>query len=158
MKLKEYQDLIDLRYRRFIQELIVNGFNTTQAYKKVYNINNDNSASTMGWRLLQNVKVKRLLAQALAIKQRKYGMDKKQYEAKTLEKAENCKKESTGYAFWQLYGQLNGWLIDKKSIETKDTTEDSYRKALKAHTDRGRELVPDDAIDVEEDKSIENID
>ena len=159
MKLKDYQNIIDLRYRRFVQALILNGFNISKAYKDVYKLKDNNAAMSCGSRLLSNAKVKALLAEALANKQRRFGMDRDAYVKETEARMFNEKqKDSTKYQYHQLYGQLNGWLIDKKSIETKDTTEDSYRKALKAHTDRGRELVPDDAIDVEEDKSIENID
>ncbi len=159
MKSLSYRDKIELRYTNFVREYIKLNFNGLRAYKNVYNIDNDNVARASAPRLLARVSVQRLLAKELARKQRRFVMDRDAYVKETEARMFNEKqKDSTKYQYHQLYGQLNGWLIDKKSIETKDTTEDSYRKALKAHTDRGRELVPDDAIDVEEDKSIENID
>jgi len=61
-----FPKIILLRYKKFVDELINSGFNSTDAYLKVYKPKNRDVAGSAGSRLLANVRVQEILEQALS--------------------------------------------------------------------------------------------
>jgi hypothetical protein len=99
------------RYRTFLAEWIINGFNAQEAYKKVYPSVSNKVARVNGSRLLTNANVIEILTKEFNVE----NYVKKEFVvSKTVEILSNSKREDVKLKAVQYLGDMGGLVNSKK--------------------------------------------